>query len=155
MRANEFTNKQIYKEGQAFVSDEVWRHAKHLAHRIEKRVENFGHREIAMIAHEVGLSSNDVAEILELSHGIEEEQFCEECGGSLAESGKASRALCKSSRSNADLGVSQLASCKSQGLRARETPKKHTIGNKRVKIKGKHVKGHKYGGPLPYNKSDD
>ncbi len=84
-----------------------------------------------------------------------EEQFCEECGGSLAEAGKASRALCKSSRSNADLGVSQLASCKSQGLRARETNKKHTIGNKRVKIKGKQVKGHKYGGPLPYNKSDN
>lgn len=85
----------------------------------------------------------------------EQEPFCEDCGGSLWESGKASRALCKSSRSNADLGVSQLASCKSQGLRARETPKKHTIANKRVKIKGKYVKGHKYGGPLPYNKSDD
>lgn len=84
-----------------------------------------------------------------------EEQFCEECGGSLAEAGKASRALCKSSRSNADLGVSQLASCKSQGLRARETPKKHTIGNKHQSIKGKMVKGHKYGGPLPYNKSDN
>lgn len=83
-----------------------------------------------------------------------DEQFCEDCGGSLAEHGKASRALCKSSRSNDDLGVSQLASCKSQGLRARETSKKHTIGNKRVKIKGKSVKGHKYGGPLPYNKSD-
>jgi hypothetical protein len=83
-----------------------------------------------------------------------DEQFCENCGGSLSESGKASRQLCKSSRSNADLGVSQLASCKSQGLRARETAKKHTIGNKRVKIKGKDVKGHKYGGPLPYNKSD-
>ena len=83
-----------------------------------------------------------------------EEQFCEDCGGSLAEAGKASRALCKSSRSNADLGVSQLASCKSQGLRARETPKKHTIGSKHQSIKGKMVKGHKYGGPLPYNKSD-
>lgn len=94
-------------------------------------------------------------EFTRLSENTTDEQFCEECGGSLAESGKASRALCKSSRSNADLGVSQLASCKSQGLRARETPKKHTIGNKRVKIKGKHVKGHKYGGPLPYNKSDD
>jgi hypothetical protein len=83
------------------------------------------------------------------------ETFCEVCGGSLAEAGKASRALCKSSRSNADLGVSQLASCKSQGLRARETPKKHTIGNKHQSIKGKMVKGHKYGGPLPYNKSDN
>lgn len=86
---------------------------------------------------------------------VSEEQFCEVCGGSLSEAGKASRALCKSSRSNADLGVSQLASCKSQGLRARETPKKHTIGNKHQSIKGKMVKGHKYGGPLPYNKSDN
>ncbi len=90
------------------------------------------------------------------------EQLCPECGMpeskhelQVDEAGKASRALCKSSRSNADLGVSQLASCKSQGLRARETNKKHTIGNKRVKIKGKQVKGHKYGGPLPYNKSDN
>jgi hypothetical protein len=73
----------------------------------------------------------------------------------LEEHGKASRALCKSSRSNDDLGASQLASCKSQGLRGRETSKKHTIGNKRQSIKGKHVKGHKYGGPLPWNKSDN
>jgi hypothetical protein len=90
------------------------------------------------------------------------EQMCPECGMpqssheiQIDERGKASRALCKSSRSNADLGVSQLASCKSQGLRARETPKKHTIGNKHQSIKGKMVKGHKYGGPLPYNKSDN
>ena len=84
-----------------------------------------------------------------------EEQFCPDCGGSLAEAGKASRALCQSSRSNADLGASQLASCKSQGLRARETNKKHTIGKKREMIKGRKVLGHKYGGPLPWNKSDN
>lgn len=83
-----------------------------------------------------------------------EEQFCDECGGSLAEAGKASRSLCLSSKPNNELGASQLSSCKSQGLRARETNKKHTIANKRVKIKGKRVKGHEYGGPLPYNKSD-
>jgi hypothetical protein len=87
-----------------------------------------------------------------------EEQFCEECGGTLAwslsEHGKASRALCKSSRSNDDLGASQLASCKSQGLRGRESSKRHVVGGKRQSIKGMHVKGHKYGGPLPYNKSD-
>ena len=88
--------------------------------------------------------------------------LCQECGMpesehemQLDERGKASRALCKSSRSNADLGVSQLASCKSQGLRGRESSKKHEIGGKRVSIKGKHIKGHKYGGPLPYNKSDN
>ena len=83
-----------------------------------------------------------------------EERFCPDCGGSLEEEGKASRALCQSSRSNADLGASQLASCKSQGLRARETNKRHTIGKKRQKIKGRKVLGHKYGGPLPWNKSD-
>jgi hypothetical protein len=83
-----------------------------------------------------------------------EEPFCEECGGSLWEAGKASRSLCLSSKPNNELGASQLSSCKSQGLRARETNKKHTIANKRVKIKGKKVRGHEYGGPLPYNKSD-
>ena len=100
------------------------------------------------------MRANEFTQLNELNKDDIEEQFCEGCGGSLAEHGKASRALCKSSRTNADLGVSQLASCKSQGLRARETSKKHTIGDKRVKIKGKSVKGHKYGGPLPYNKSD-
>ena len=227
MRASEFTIKNTdVTEGQAFVSDEVWRLAKHLAHRIEKRVENFGHKEIAMIANEVGLASSEVAEILELTHGMSErvvpeeytpwnskekspraielikkrlehekkhavpgqlkkpgskrksyqtnnsldyfaktgepvdyeegmeEQFCENCGGSLAEAGKASRALCKSSRSNAELGASQLSSCKAQGLRGRESSKRHEVGGKRQSIKGMRVKGHKYGGPLPYNKSD-
>lgn len=89
--------------------------------------------------------------------GMEEgsdEQFCENCGGSLAEAGKASRALCKSSRSNADLGASQLSSCKAQGLRGRESSKRHEVGGKRQSIKGMRIKGHKYGGPLPYNKSD-
>jgi hypothetical protein len=83
-----------------------------------------------------------------------EGEFCEGCGGSLDEAGKASRSLCLSSKPNNELGASQLSSCKSQGLRARETNKKHTIANKRVKIKGKKVRGHEYGGPLPYNKSD-
>ena len=100
----------------------------------------------------------DAAESIGLdvgSHMSEsEEQFCENCGGSLAEAGKASRALCKSSRSNADLGASQLSSCKAQGLRGRESSKRHEVGGKRQSIKGMRIKGHKYGGPLPYNKSD-
>jgi len=37
------------------------------------------------------------------------EQFCEVCGGSLAESGKASRKLCKSTKPNSELGASQLS----------------------------------------------
>ncbi len=81
-----------------------------------------------------------------------EEQFCEECGGSLAEAGKASRELCKSSKPDADLGASNLASCKSQGLRARDGEKSHKLGKgpkSRVTVGGHRIKGRKYGGPLP------
>ena len=82
-----------------------------------------------------------------------EEQFCEECGGSLSEEGKASRSLCASSKPDAELGASQLASCKSQGLRARDGEKSHLIGHGpssvRITVGGKKIKGKKYGGPLP------
>lgn len=63
---------------------------------------------------------------------------------------KASRKLCKSNRTDASLGASALASCKSQGLRGRDSKVKATYGgkNKRRKIVGK-VKGKKYGGKLP------
>jgi hypothetical protein len=61
----------------------------------------------------------------------------------------ASRALCTSGKPNAALGASQLASCKSQGYRGRHGNKSHKIGNERVKVKGKRIKGKKYGGPLP------
>jgi hypothetical protein len=81
------------------------------------------------------------------------EQFCPSCGGSLAESGKASRALCTGSTPDKDLGASQLASCKSQGLRARDGEKSHliTAGKRKVRVTvgGKRIKGRKYGGPLP------
>lgn len=68
----------------------------------------------------------------------------------LDERGKASVKLCKSSRPDKDLGASNLASCKSQGLRARDGNKSHLLskGN-RVKVDGKKIKGSKYGGPLP------
>ena len=86
-------------------------------------------------------------------HNQHDEQFCEECGGSLSEAGKASRALCTSGRPDADLGASNLASCKSQGLRARDGEKSHLIGHGnssvRVTVGGKKIKGKKYGGPLP------
>lgn len=65
---------------------------------------------------------------------------------------KAPRALCKSSTPDEDLGASQLASCKSQGLRARDGEKSHKLGKSsksRVKVGGKRIKGSKYGGPLP------
>ncbi len=66
---------------------------------------------------------------------------------------RASRKLCLSTTPNQDLGASNLASCKSQGLRAREGKKSHLIGsasNKvRITVGGEKIKGKKYGGPLP------
>ena len=69
----------------------------------------------------------------------------EECD--IDESGKASKKLCLSNKRN--IGASQEASCRSQGYRERDTDAKFTIGGKRQKIKGRHVKGQDYGGPLP------
>lgn len=66
---------------------------------------------------------------------------------------KASRQLCKSSKPDSELGASNLASCKSQGLRARDGEKSHKIGHGgssvRITVGGKKIKGKKYGGPLP------
>jgi hypothetical protein len=65
---------------------------------------------------------------------------------------KASLKLCKSSTPDEDLGASNLASCKSQGLRARDGKKSHKLGKtakSRVKMDGHKIKGNKYGGPLP------
>jgi hypothetical protein len=65
---------------------------------------------------------------------------------------KASRKLCASSRSNKDLGASNLASCKSQGLRRREGNKSHLMGKgpeSRMTMGGHTVKGKKYGGKIP------
>jgi hypothetical protein len=61
----------------------------------------------------------------------------------------ASRELCTSGKPNSALGASQLASCKSQGYRGRHGDKSHKIGSERVKVRGKRIKGKKYGGPLP------
>jgi len=71
---------------------------------------------------------------------------------SLAEEGKANRKLCASSKPDSELGASQLASCKSQGLRSRDGNKSHKLGKSpksRVKVGGHKIKGQKYGGPLP------
>ena len=65
---------------------------------------------------------------------------------------KASLKLCKSSTPDEDLGASNLASCKSQGLRARDGKKSHKLGKSaksRVTMDGHKIKGDKYGGPLP------
>ena len=61
----------------------------------------------------------------------------------------ASRDLCQSGKPDSALGASQLASCKSQGYRSRDGGKSHKIGAERVKVRGKKIKGKKYGGPLP------
>lgn len=61
----------------------------------------------------------------------------------------ADKKLCTSSKPNSALGASQLASCKSQGYRAREGKKSHKIGSKRVTVDGKKIKGRKHQGPLP------
>jgi len=62
---------------------------------------------------------------------------------------KASQELCKSNIPDKQLGASNLASCKSQGLRARDTDDAYTIGGKKTRLRGKKIKGGKYGGPLP------
>ena len=70
----------------------------------------------------------------------------------IEEHGKASRALCRSSKPDTELGASMLSSCKSQGLRARDGNKSHKLGktkDSRVKVGGHRIKGQKYGGPLP------
>jgi hypothetical protein len=61
----------------------------------------------------------------------------------------ASRELCQSGKPDSALGASQLASCKSQGYRSRDGGKSHKVGSERVKVRGKKIKGNKYGGPLP------
>jgi hypothetical protein len=62
---------------------------------------------------------------------------------------KASRKLCLSKKRDSELGASNLSSCKSQGLRARDGKKSHKIGDKRVTVGGKKIKGKKYGGKIP------
>ncbi len=61
----------------------------------------------------------------------------------------ASRELCQSGKPDSALGASQLSSCKSQGYRSRDGGKSHKVGSERVKVRGKKIKGKKYGGPLP------
>jgi hypothetical protein len=82
------------------------------------------------------------------------ENSCPYCAGLhetvIDEHGKASRALCLSSKPDSDLGASNLSSCKSQGLRARDGEKSHKIGlGTRIKVGGHKIKGKRYGGPLP------
>jgi hypothetical protein len=98
------------------------------------------------------IGPKEIAKLEKALHEAEQ-STCQYCGcsdhTSLDESGKASRSLCTSSKPDADLGASQLASCKSQGLRARDGKKSHKIGKTRVTMGGHKIKGRKYGGPVP------
>lgn len=71
----------------------------------------------------------------------------------IEEHGPTSRKLCVSNVSDEALGASALASCKSQGLRARDGKKSHLIGHGQSKVRvtvgGKKIKGKAHGGPLP------
>ena len=73
----------------------------------------------------------------------------------LDEAGKASRKLCLSKKTDAELGASQLSSCKAQGLRKRDTKRKFRLGKKVQGIEGKYVKSSDYGGPLPKWKGNE
>jgi hypothetical protein len=81
------------------------------------------------------------------ARGAEEDDL-EEAPEDLDET-PASRDLCNSGKPDSALGASNLASCKSQGYRSREGGKSHKVGAERVKVRGKKIKGKKYGGPLP------
>jgi hypothetical protein len=48
-----------------------------------------------------------------------------------------------------NIGASAEASCRSKGLRRRNSEVKVTINRKRKKIGARKIKGKKYGGPLP------
>jgi hypothetical protein len=78
----------------------------------------------------------------QLSNAMKKEDIADE-------GGPASRTLCLSKRSDKSLGTSNLASCKSQGLRTRDGNKSHKLGSKRVRVGGKKIKGKTHGGPLP------
>lgn len=88
-------------------------------------------------------------------HSISEGETCPDCGGpmTMVEHGAVSKKICLSKRSDDDLGASALASCKSQGLRARDGKKSHLIGHgksaTRITVGGKKIKGKAHGGPLP------
>ena len=83
-------------------------------------------------------------------HAVEP-MFAVDSEDELDERGKAARSLCTGGLPDKDLSKSDLDSCKSQGLRARDATSKFrlTKGGKPVSIQGKKVKGQKYGGPLP------
>jgi len=87
------------------------------------------------------------------ARGHEPQARYNESDTGLEENEPTSKKICLSNVSDDDLGASQLASCKSQGLRARTGKKSHLIGHGKSKVRivvgGKKIKGKEYGGPLP------
>jgi hypothetical protein len=63
--------------------------------------------------------------------------------------GPAPKDVCKSNRPDSSLPASWLASCRSQGMRDRDSERDHKYDGKRQKVGSNKVKGKKYGGPLP------
>ena len=63
--------------------------------------------------------------------------------------GPAPAKVCNSGKPDKDLPASWLSSCRSKGLRRRDSDREHKIGGKRKKVGYSTVKGKKYGGPLP------
>jgi hypothetical protein len=63
--------------------------------------------------------------------------------------GPAPRSVCVGSTPDSKLPASWLASCRSKGLRRRDSDREHRIDGKRQTVGHQKVKGDKYGGPLP------
>lgn len=61
---------------------------------------------------------------------------------------KPSKSYCLKTPKN-KMSNSWLSSCKSRALVTRDGKKSHKIGNSRITVGGKKIKGAKYGGPLP------
>lgn len=61
--------------------------------------------------------------------------------------GPAPKGVC--SKPASSLPASWLSSCKSQGKRKRTGNRSEKVSGKTIKVRGKRIKGNKYGGPLP------
>lgn len=77
------------------------------------------------------------------------QDLLESADDELIQDWKASRKLCLKKVPDYKLGASALSSCKSQGLRKRNSKVKVTVKGKRKKIGRRRLKGKKYGGHLP------
>jgi hypothetical protein len=157
MRANEFINEEAFGTSQRRAQRPGSRPAR--GHEPVARynegviaVPEISKRIIQMQAK--GMSDDQIRALL-IKEGIPPRYVDQAFAGVdvVKEHGPTSKKLCLSSTSDKDLGASALASCKSQGLRARDGKKSHLIGHGsskvRVTVGGKKIKGKAHGGPLP------